>query len=197
MIQIHQAEAADLDRLSEVIAEAFLDLPPSGWLIEQAHMRRQIFPSYFRLHLEHALADGIIHTTPDKTSAALWLPITTSPAIELTGYHTQLIAITWPWTERFLAFDAALERHHPADFPHHHLCILAVHPNQQGNGIGTALLDAHHRTLDHAGEPAYLEASSPRNRDLYLRHGYTDLGAPIELPYGPVMYPMWRTPRSQ
>jgi ribosomal protein S18 acetylase RimI-like enzyme len=196
VIQINQAEAADLDRLSEVIAEAFLELPPSTWLIEDARARRQIFPSYFRLYLEHALVDGIIHTTADKTAAALWLPIATSPAAELSGYHTRLTAITWPWTERFLAFDAALDRRHPADVPHHHLAILAVHPSQQGNGIGTALLQAHHRMLDQVSVPAYVEASSPRNRDLYLRHGYTRLGAPIQLPHGPLMHPLWRTPQS-
>jgi GNAT superfamily N-acetyltransferase len=197
VIHITRAEAADLDQLSEVIAEAFLDLPPSSWLIEDAQARRQIFPSYFRLHLERALADGVIHTTPEKTAAALWLPVTTHAAAELTGYHTRLIAITWPWTERFLAFDAALDHHHPADVPHHHLAILAVRPSWQGNGIGTALLDAHQRTLDQASEPAYLEASSPRNRDLYLRHGYTDHGSPIRLPHGPLMHPMWRTPQSR
>ncbi len=184
MIQVTQAGAADLDQLSEVIAEAFLDLPPSAWLIGDVQTRRQIFPSYFRLYLEHALANGIIHTTAEKTAVALWLPVTTSPAAGLPGYHTRLTAITWPWTERFLAFDAALDRHHPTGVPHHYLAILAVHPSQHGNGIGTALLGAHHRTLDQASAPAYLEASSPRNRDLYLPRGYTDLGAPIQLPNG-------------
>jgi hypothetical protein len=36
-----------------------------------------------------------------------------------------------PWTERFLAFDEALDRHHPAGLPHHHLAILAVRPGRQ------------------------------------------------------------------
>ncbi|WP_199435287.1 hypothetical protein [Qaidamihabitans albus] len=40
--------------------------------------------------------------------------------------------------------------------------------------------------------PAYLEASSPRDRRLYERVGFTDLGDPIEPPDGPRLQPMWR-----
>ena len=56
--------------------------------------------------------------------------------------------------------------------------FLAVRPDRQNVGIGSALLDRHHSRLDRAGIPAYLEANDPRNRDLYLRHGYTAVGDP-------------------
>jgi hypothetical protein len=42
-------------------------------------------------------------------------------------------------------------------------------------------------------EPAYLEAHDPRNRDLYLRHGY-QVRSVIDLPDGPPLWTMWRTP---
>jgi GNAT superfamily N-acetyltransferase len=61
------------------------------------------------------------------------------------------------------AFDEELARRHPAGLPHHHLAILAVRPDQQGQGIGTRLLDAHHAILDAKGIVAYLEASDERN----------------------------------
>jgi hypothetical protein len=68
-----------------------------------------------------------------------------------------------------------------------------VRPDRQGVGTGTALLRAYHQILDHdAGAPAYLEAADLRTRDVYLRHGYADHGPPIQLPDGPLMYPMWR-----
>jgi len=42
--------------------------------------------------------------------------------------------------------------------------------------------------------PAYLEASTERNRGLYLRHGFADRGG-LRLPGdGPRMWPMWREP---
>jgi GNAT superfamily N-acetyltransferase len=182
---------ADLDVLSQVIADAFHDLAPSRWLIPDPTARREIFPGYFRLYLEHALARGTVHTTPGRTAAALWIP---SGEAAPDDYDRRLAAVTSPWTSRFVAFDAALDRHHPAGTAHRHLAILAVHPDQQGQGIGTTLLHAGHAALDDESVPAYLEASGWRSRRLYLAHGYTDRWPPIQLPGGPLMHPMWRPP---
>jgi GNAT superfamily N-acetyltransferase len=188
------ADEADLDVLSKVIADAFHDLAPSQWLMTDPGARRQVFPGYFRLHLEHALASATVHTTPGRTAAALWIP---SGQDALDGHDMRLAAVTGPWTSRFVAFDTALDRRHPAGVPHCHLAILAVHPDEQGRGIGTALLHVGHATLDDEGVPAYLEASGLRSRRLYLVHDYTDYGAPIQLPSGRLMYPMWRPPHVQ
>ena len=48
-------------------------------------------------------------------------------------------------------------------------------------------------TCDRDAMPAYLEATSEGNRRLYLRHGFEVTGE-IQLPDGPNMWPMWRTP---
>jgi hypothetical protein len=71
---------------------------------------------------------------------------------------------------------------------------LGVRPDRQGQGIGSFLLIGHHAYLHVAGIPAYLEANDPRNRNLYLRHGYVDVGPPIVLPTGLPIWPMWRAP---
>ena len=188
-----RAGQADAAVLSHLIADAFFDLAPSQWLIGDQAARRQVFPGYFRLYVEHAIAAGTAHTTADRAAVALWLP---AGSVPLDDYDERLAARTGSAAPRFQAFDAALDRHHPADQPHEHLAILAVHPDRQGRGIGTALLRARHTILDRAGIPAYLEASSPRARDLYLRHGYVPRpGAPYHLPgSGPPMWPMWREP---
>ena len=60
------------------------------------------------------------------------------------GYAAALAAVTGPYLDRFTAFDAALDQRHPAGIAHHHLAILAVRADRQGQGTGTALLDAYH-----------------------------------------------------
>jgi len=194
-----RAGAPDLDVLSQVIASAFHDLAPSRWLIGDPASRRQVFPGYFRLHLEHALARGVVHTTPGRTAAALWIPASADATGPPDGYDARLAAATSPWASRFRAFDAALDHHHPAGTGHWYLAILAVRPDRQGRGTGSALLAAGHAVLDQVpGTPAYLEASSPRARDLYLAHGYAlQPGAPFHLPGdGPPLWPMRRPPRA-
>lgn len=188
-----RARERDLEVLSQVIADAFHDLAVSQWLIRDPDARRAIFPGYFRILLQHTLDAGLVCTTPQRTAAALWLPAT-GPTAPPDGYAGQLAEATGPFLDRFLVFDEALARHHLTGALHHHLAILAIRPDTQGQGIGTALLQAHDATFDWQGIAAYLEASDERTRDLYLRYGYTDHGEPIELPDGPAMYPMVRIP---
>ncbi len=208
---IVQAGEADIEVLSQVIADAFFPLAPCQWLIPDEDARREIFPSYFRMYVEHAMADGIVHTTPGRDAAALWIPLGARLPDPPGGYHQHLAEVTGPWAHRFTVFDGALDAHHLTGTAHHHLAILAVRPGRQGHGTGTALLAAHHTTLDRQRITAYLEASGQRTRRLYQRHGYTDHGTPIHLrdglltgnahhspgpPAGEArMYPMVRHPR--
>jgi GNAT superfamily N-acetyltransferase len=193
-----QADEADIGVLSQVIADAFHDLPPSHWLIPDDAARREIFPGYFRIYVEHAMAEGVVHTTLDRAAAALWLPVSAQGASPPGGYDEQLAAATGPWIERFRAFDATLDRHHPAGTAHRHLAILAVRPDRHGQGTGSLLLRAYHDTLNDHRASAYLEAATLRLTGLYLRHGYAlHPGAPFHLPQdGPAMWPMWREPQQ-
>jgi GNAT superfamily N-acetyltransferase len=138
-----------------------------------------------------------VTTTPARDAAALWIPAGTHPPIPPDDYPQRIAAVTGRWLPRFEAFDAAMEDHHPAGAAHEWLAIIGVHPARQGRGLGSALLAARHRVLDRSGRGAYLEAASPRARDLYLRHGYSlRPGGPLHLPDGgPPMWPMWRDPR--
>jgi GNAT superfamily N-acetyltransferase len=195
MSQVTTASPADASTLSQVIADAFHDLPPARWLIPADASRRTVFPGYFRILVDHALATGTVYTIPARLAAALWLPVgTDAPGQPGADYPARMTEATGPYAPRFTAFDTALDTHHPTGTPHHYLAILAVHPAVQGQGIGTALLHAHHTLLDRDGTPAYLEASAPRTCAFYTRHGYLPQpNAPFYLPgNGPPLFPMWR-----
>ena len=191
------ASPTDIPVLTQVIAEAFFDLPPSRWLVPDRAERRRIWPDYFRIYLQRALASGTVHTTPARDAAALWFPVGETPPEPPEDYQAALARVAGPYLDRFRAFDTALDARHPAGIAHHYLAILAVRSDQQGQGNGTALLDAYHHLLDtEVRQPAYLEASSERTRRLYLHRGYTDTGPPVVLPGGPSLFPMVRQPRS-
>jgi len=196
--EIVLAHPRDTDVLSRVIALSFHTLAPSAWLIPDEAARRDVFPGYFRLFVEDAMARGCVYTTADRSAAALWFPVDEAGAQAPPDYDPRLAAVTGRWVDRFRLFDELLDKHHPTGLRHTHLAILAVHPDLQRQGIGTALLSTHHSHIDDADPPpaAYLEASDSATRGLYLKHGYTDHGDPIQLPGGPQMFPMLRsTPR--
>ena len=63
-LDIQRATLDDADQLAHTIAQAFHDLAPCRWLVEDAHTRARIFPAYFRLYVELGLTSGTVLTTP-------------------------------------------------------------------------------------------------------------------------------------
>jgi len=193
---IRDVAPVDTAEITDLVASAMGDGKVARWLNPDPVGRRRDSPGYFAIFVEHAVRFGEVYATADAqtgrlSGVALWFPFTSlipSPA----DYDTRLKEATGPAYDRACELDAALEARHPLD-AHHYLAFLAVHPDHQGHGVGSALLDRHHARLDRAVIPAYLEANDPRNRDLYSRHGYR-CTAEISLNDGPTIWPMWRAP---
>ena len=89
----------------------------------------------------------------------------------------------------------ALEGRHPRE-PHYYLAFIGVEPEWQGRGLGGAVLAPVLERCDAEGMPAFLEASTPRNRALYERHRFT-VTEEFTLGRGaPPQWRMWREPRA-
>ncbi|MBN6058267.1 GNAT family N-acetyltransferase, partial [Nonomuraea sp. RK-328] len=97
---------------------------------------------------------------------------------------------------RSRALGEALTGRHPNREPHLYLPCMGVVGGRQGAGLGSAMLRHRLERADADGLGAYLEASSPRSRALYLRHGFEDLGEPVRVADSPPLWPMWRRPRG-
>ena len=184
----------DTAEITGLIADAMRDGPVGRWLHPDSRVRLREAPRYFEIFVEHAVRYGEVYATVDAATGrlrgvALWFPLTAMipPPVD---YERRLKEVAGDAFERACHLDAAIEERHPTE-PHHYLAFLAVRPDDQGHGIGSALLDHHHARLDRAGLPAYLEANHVRNRDLYQRHGY-QVRSVIELPDGPPLWTMWR-----
>jgi GNAT superfamily N-acetyltransferase len=195
---IRHVTPIDTAEITELVAAAMWDGPVARWLNPDPAARSLDSVRYFEIFVEHAVRWGEVYATVDSddgrlSGVALWFPLTSSippPA----DYDRRLKEVVGAAYDRACELDAALAAYHPLE-PHHYLAFLAVHPRWQNRGIGSGLLDRHHARLDGAGVPAYLEANDPRNRDLYLRHGYV-CRRQILLPDGPPVWPMWRAPMS-
>lgn len=195
---IRDVAPVDTDEITELVAAAMSDGPVARWLHADPEVRRKEAPGYFGIFVEHAVRYGEVYATADAdtgrlSGVALWFPLTSMipPPID---YDRRLKEVAGSAFDRACELDAALDANHPLE-PHHYLAFLAVRPDRQNRGIGSALLERHHARLDRAGLPAYLEANDPRNRDLYLRHGYVCRPV-IQLPDGPPVWPMWRSPMA-
>ena len=109
----------------------------------------------------------------DSRAVALWLPPERPPLDADTDARlAEAVETLGPdVVNRWVALTEVMEERHPPR-SHHYLWFLAVHPSAQGQGLGGALLRDRLAWCDQHCQPAYLEATSPRNRGLYERHGF-------------------------
>lgn len=192
---IRTATHHDSTDLAEVLADAFLygDLGP--WLVPHVETRARVYRPYFALMVEQALDHGHVEVADGSgglTAVAIWYAIADDLPPAPIGYPMRLAQITGQFLHRFTDLDDAVHRHHPFEAWHHYLAYLAVRPDLQGCGLGSLLLEHHHRELDASGTPAYLEATGSRNVRLYGRHGYRPRHMYRLGTEAPALYPMWR-----
>jgi GNAT superfamily N-acetyltransferase len=195
---IRKATAAGVPRLARALGRAFYDDPVFRWMEPDDARRQRWNERGFSFYMRKTyLPHDECYATEDATGAALWLP----PGTWHVGVLAQLrlapgmIAATGRRLPQVMRAIATVESNHP-QAPHYYLAFLGVEPESQGRGLGAALLAPMLDRCDGERVPAYLEASTPRSRALYLRHGF-EVTEEFRFPKGgPPSWRMWREPRA-
>jgi GNAT superfamily N-acetyltransferase len=192
---IHQATVHDTVRVARTVAAGFFDDPVTQWILPQVERRQQVATAMFQLYVEPYIAVGETYLTADASGASVWLP----PGVELMtpeqeqAFGEALVERLGPDADRCFQLAEIFALHHPEE-PIYYCQFISTVPGFQGQGIGTALLRDMLARADREGTPSYLEATSPRNRALYERHGYVATGVFTLPDDGPPLWPMWRQP---
>ncbi len=131
----------------------------------------------------------------DGLAAAAWIPpgVADSPAFFIDQLRLTPLLMSLTGVSRMgrgIALANAMDDH-PAE-PHYYLAFVAVAPNRQRQGLGTALLQETLARVDRAGAPAYLENSSPKNLALYQRLGFRVIKEVRAGEGAPPLFAMWR-----
>jgi ribosomal protein S18 acetylase RimI-like enzyme len=180
------------DRTLATLTVAFAADPVMRWLFPDATRYLTSFPELAWLTGQDAFAGGTVDHAAGGVGAALWVrPGTELPEDDLAGLLVR--SVDPDRHEVAFAFLTQVEEHHPTD-PHWYLPLIGVEPREQGRGHGSALLRDGLARCDRDGLPAYLEASSARNRELYGRHGFETV-AEIRAGDSPPLWPMVRAAR--
>jgi GNAT superfamily N-acetyltransferase len=194
---VRKATVADVPGMAGALARAFHDDPVFTWVLHGDPRRMKILEQGFELFLRRVWMDqdetyttaGVVGVAawelPGKWKLGAWQQLRLLPAM------ARVFGRRLPRVLRALA---ALEASHPEE-PHYYLPFVGVEPQWQGRGLGAAVMAPILERCDSEDMPAFLEASTPRSRALYERHGFAvteefALGAGA-----PPQWRMWRAPR--
>jgi ribosomal protein S18 acetylase RimI-like enzyme len=196
---IRKASAADVPRLARALAAAFYDDPVFRWMEPDDSRRRRWNERGFAFYMHKTyLPHDECYATERGTGAALWLPPDSWHMSLLAQLRLApgMIAATGRRVGQVMRAIATVESNHPRT-SHYYLAFLGVEPESQGRGLGAALLAPMLDRCDRERVPAYLEATTPRNRALYLRHGF-EVTEEFHFPRGgPPSWRMWREPAPE
>ncbi len=187
-------EESDRSWALATLTLAFASDPVMRWLWAAPHRYATLWPRFAEGFGGPAIGHGTAHGLADGRGAALWLPPGSGPNTVALG---TLMAETLD--ERTLKEVGALfeqmDRWHPS-VDHWYLALVGVDPILQGRGLGSTLLRHGLTTCDRDRLPAYLEASSPRSRDLYERLGFEVVGM-LQAGSSPPLWAMLREPELE
>ncbi|PSL06829.1 acetyltransferase (GNAT) family protein [Haloactinopolyspora alba] len=192
-IEARQATTAEADTVVAACLEAFADEAVFTWVLPDPEQRRLRADEFFDVPLRAAIDAGnvLVAVTDDGhvAGASVWLD---SNGGDAEPSQTQPPAEDDPVANRLVLVAEATAAAHPRT-SHLFLSSMAALPAYRGHGVGTAMLTVALHRADRQARPVYLEASTPRSRDLYARFGFRDHGPAIHLPYdGPTLQPMYR-----
>jgi GNAT superfamily N-acetyltransferase len=192
-VSVRHARREDFRPLAAMLARAFYDDPVTAWFYPNAHRRMVRARRFFGIRLRQLADQELIFTTDDHSGAALWTqPGRWREDLRQSLMLLPMLPVLLPHIVRSTRAVREIERRHPV-VPHYYLSVLGTEPQQQGGGIGSALLAPVLHRCDAEGLGAYLESSKHSNVDFYVRHGFTVTDR-VDLPEGPPLWFMWRNP---
>ena len=194
---IRPARFEDVPHLARLLARAFYDDPVYQWLLPEASTRVQRSERIFKgfLHTLYPCKSALVTSKLD--GVALWLPPSSCHIswVNQAKQNFRIISALGRYAHRGLLWWWFLERHHPP-YRHWTLFLLGVEPEQQGKGIGTALVQYMLERIDRESVPVYLDTGNPGNARFYQRIGFEAIRT-VHLPGGPTIVQMIRPSRGQ
>jgi GNAT superfamily N-acetyltransferase len=191
-----KATRDDVPGIVESLARAFYDDPVFRWLFPDDGKRLTQSRRYFAGRAHSLLRQDETYTVDGGIGSAMWARPNEwhDPPLDVMRQFVTLIPALGRRIPRSLQGLRAIEERHPKK-PHWYLAVLGTHPDRQGQGFGSALMQPVLDECDRLEIPAYLETGTERNVAFYTRHGFR-VTEEIQLPDGPPMWLMWRDPRQ-
>ncbi len=184
-LPIRAAIHDDVPRICVTFARSFWDDPVMRWLFpdDEVFADGTVMIDFFRRLLAHNAS----MVTPDVVGFSLWIP-PGRPDVDVEPTSTEM-----PSDElitKFVALREALATHTPQE-NHWYLQMVGTHPDWQGRGIGTSLINEGLSWAARDGLGVYLETETVENVAYYRHLGFEVRSEWDVVAGGPHMWGMW------
>jgi len=189
-IPISSLARSDWPAALDTLVAAFAHDPVAVYLFPDPEQRRRGMRCLFEVGFKFAQRYGHVDVTPDQAAVAVWVrPEFSGPGwwrLARSGILGLALKLGWRSTGRMLRYKEFLDavRLQALPAPHWLLFSIGVRPDQQGRGLGAALL-AHGRQRMTAGQTGYLETANPDNLAFYRQNGFQVSSDQLHPPSGP------------
>lgn len=171
----------------QTLVHAFAEDPVAAYLFPDPVKRAAGMAHIFRIELRYGQNYGWVDMTKSAGAVAVWVrPEYTAPSwirMVRAGVLASPFTVGWSATRRILAFEHFISdcRWRTLGRPHWFLLCIGVRPDQQGQGLGAALIRQGLQRIEAGGFPCYLETANERNLPFYQKNGFRVVG-PKQVP---------------
>jgi ribosomal protein S18 acetylase RimI-like enzyme len=192
--RVRLAGTSDVEPAVRTLVRAFADYPMTRQgLARDGYLDR--LTRYHRLFLsEIGLPHGRVWVTDDHSAVAVWTTPKTPPDVfaPLAGRLREIAGERAEVAAKYEQAMAIFRPHPPVWF----LGVVGVDPDQQGQGLGRAVIAPGLAAADEDDSPAFLETQDPANVGFYESLGF-EVVAELDLPAnGPKHWAMHRRPQT-
>ena len=179
-----KATYADRQKVVDILCQAFIDvlIPNSiNFVVKKSGNRYKRLKSLMEFQFDKSMLFGKIFISDDGKGCILYLE---KPGSGIENFLLELkLLFTCVGVDnifKVLKREKLLKSFHPKE-KFIHLWLMAVFPNEQGNGIGTKLLKESLKV--YTGELMYVETTTQENRSFYTKNGFEIFHETFELDY--------------
>lgn len=175
---LYKLNKRDVPRAAAVLAKSFSDYPMFQYILgdrfsaDSAKIFLRFLIKYSVLYGEAYAPsremEGVLLFTEYDQSCFSFPRSLRAGALSLMRFGSEV-------AKRFHAFDAMTTRIHKAcvPAPHIYLIMIGVHPDKQGQGLGSGLIRSLLDLAQAKGYPVYLETHGEDNVAIYQRFGFS------------------------
>jgi len=201
--QVVRLDWRDLRRAVDVMVRAYEHDPMMEYLFPPERRNMRTVRWFVATGIKYGLHYGDVYTTSGVNGVAIWLP-PDHPEVKLAG----MLRSGMIWLPIRLGRKVFRRLMHCLDItyrvhsevmtgPHWYLYELAVEPDCQGKGIGSALIAPVIASADSEGLPCYLETFTDEGIVFYRKHGFEVVREYASRKGGPVCRYMVREPKPR